>query len=1675
MPDCKNMTHPFQTDPGTSQSQRVMDSPLSVPVDIDARKLADLLDFFVQLSAHISYYDEQLQVSDWKPFFSKSLPFTVTEIIKYDYSTASTIISRYKTAFDKKPSVGGLQLLLGYVYNRIIRRINNWHIRLAGSGLNVELALERLIKDKLKKPVTAFIAYANAATHWYCTKNYNFSELANKPVWGFTTADLYIMDESAITNNRGSRKKLLALYSQVAGTATSLLDVIRLMNTSAVLGLEQSFLPLTEELKEKQPPHLALLFSFLNIFQTLQGDLNAFTKKHLDYFYKQVLKLEAKKAVPDQVHVLFEIQKQLKSFAFKKDQLLKDGKDKNKADIFFAPEYEIVINKTQVADQRTLFLNNQTVKRAVDANCKGYAVVEGVYKADDATKADGIDKPFPEELQASHATLGAKWSKYIDPENKFTYPYPNARLGFVLASPVLLLNEGKRTITITLDCLLKDEFCKSLFPETGQQNPCCDPVPPRINEKSNKKNTGYPALFDETLLADAIRAALGNTYYYINRALIAQAAKGGINKDLEKKFSDLLTESRKLCYCPVEEKHFEITIPDTYLLKTDKRYTVGAVAKHNARMYNCTVEHTFDGTFRNSNWQEDQSYTWAPNKQYHFGALIIHGGLFYAAIANHRSGNAFDITQWQEAPFAKKGYDELFSDDERKVLEPFFKPRKALNISFSGEKEWITAKPDELDAATNKFIQYSKITMGNFVAAGNDYLFPINIETILLPDQPAVTFYNAEKLKEDLNTTVPLVKIELDDKIKLEIAGTSCNQADNGCCEKQPNGSIQEVSLYHFFRSVQVQENTKIDVKVCGVKNLLVQNDENVENINSLVHPFGVRPKVGANFYIGSQEIFSKNWQQFWVNALWKDKPANLTDHYQFYDYEPFEDTSTAITEASFRVTHALLEDGEWKTENNLPPPPPLPGSPYKRLFNQPGATTAPCTPSFPVNDAEKDSYHFQRNTALPTGYDFIDTKYTKKEVFGKPLQPLNIASDYGFLRLTLKGVGFQHDRYAFVVARHMMALVNLIDPLAVPEIRKQIDESKLIIDLIIIRINNIRTHTAHIQNQVITGKRRIGPDIDNLLNDLNDMLDNVINLLAGGAGNIGAASTAVGNIITFANDPVNGLIAVMNNIDNELATIDNIMDHDPNVVLFPFIPANYHLYSLATLATQLQTRIDFLKLNLNGNPALKAGLPKEPYTPAIKELFVDYEATADINDINLVHLYPYAGTYKPEILPQHPMLFPTFCDEGNFYIGLTGLVPGSNVNILFQLAEATADSESEREAVTWYYLENNTWKLLRNGFEILDDDTNGLTTSGIIKFALPANMTNENTILPKGTYWIKAGIPKNSVSVSEIINIHTQAIKATFTNNDENDKTRLNVPLEKGSVSKLQTADAAITKIVQPYESFGGAEPEDQGHFYVRVSELLRHKNRAIQKFDYERLTLEAFPKIFKTKCINHSYGLSAHDFSKDFTVAPGYVLIAVIPDLNKLKAAKSFEPKAPVSLLEEIKTYLQKVTSPFVRLKIMNPRYEKINCCLRVKLLQGKDENYYKEKLKQDIAEFLAPWAIGKYDKLTFGQPVNFSDIVRFLEGRDYLDYIIELNMWHADEPAVIATAVNPEILPLTPRSILVAGDIDVCIVQADCPEWEHCGDYVNGQMQEKPCCDHEFFPLNDYCNDVRTESKT
>src|SRR5579871_1476235 len=291
MIDCSKLIHPFQNDPGVSQSQRVMADLLTTAPNIDERALADLLDYFSQIASDINFYDDDLQITDWKNFFSNSLPFLLASIIKTKTDVIDEKFICYNKLMTKNPSQSALQLNLFYTYYVTFKKINTWHLQFMNSKLPIALTIAKLISTKLKQPFIKFASLMNAAVKYYCVKKIDFTDILSNPAWGIQQSDLFEIGikGSFFQKTRSNRKKLLALQSDLNALSPVLIEALKTLSIAAAQDLQTSITTSAEELadfQKKHDPHLALIFVFLKMFEKLTDDLNGFTKKHLDFFYQ---------------------------------------------------------------------------------------------------------------------------------------------------------------------------------------------------------------------------------------------------------------------------------------------------------------------------------------------------------------------------------------------------------------------------------------------------------------------------------------------------------------------------------------------------------------------------------------------------------------------------------------------------------------------------------------------------------------------------------------------------------------------------------------------------------------------------------------------------------------------------------------------------------------------------------------------------------------------------------------------------------------------------------------------------------------------------------------------------------------------------------------------------------------------------------------------------------------------------------------------------------------------------------------------------------------------------------------------------------------------------------------------------------------------------------------------
>ena len=453
------------------------------------------------------------------------------------------------------------------------------------------------------------------------------------------------------------------------------------------------------------------------------------------------------------------------------------------------------------------------------------------------------------------------------------------------------------------------------------------------------------------------------------------------------------------------------------------------------------------------------------------------------------------------------------------------------------------------------------------------------------------------------------------------------------------------------------------------------------------------------------------------------------------------------------------------------------------------------------------------------------------------------------------------------------------------------------------------------------------------------------------------------------------------------------------------------------------------------GSDELK--LPKEPYTPLIKNISLDYEATSEFDfslasqqdyiskELELHQLgafgsrevHGYLSSNLPDTVIAPLTLLPDHSNAGELYIGIEDIETDQSLNLLVQVAEGSADPLADTEQVTWSVLTDEHWLPLDDD-HLLADNTNGFLESGIVKIMVPDKASLSSDWLPDGYLWLRASIKNNTDAVCKLTGIHSQAGRATF-KDQGNDPVHLKEPLEAETISKFVKAIAGIKKVVQPYASFGGEVKETDKDYYVRVSERLRHKSRAVTIFDYERMILEKFPNIYKVKCLNHTSPASE--------MAPGNVTLVIVPDLTNQNAVNKLEPRVSKAVLENVKSYVEEFSTEMAEIHTRNPDYEKIRLDFKVRFGKSYEFGYYKNQLNEDIIGYLSPWATGASTEISFGGKIHKSVLLKFIEEREYVDFVTDFRMFHLRGGADDTVDVD-EAIAGSGDAILVSHDLHI-----------------------------------------------
>lgn len=444
--------------------------------------------------------------------------------------------------------------------------------------------------------------------------------------------------------------------------------------------------------------------------------------------------------------------------------------------------------------------------------------------------------------------------------------------------------------------------------------------------------------------------------------------------------------------------------------------------------------------------------------------------------------------------------------------------------------------------------------------------------------------------------------------------------------------------------------------------------------------------------------------------------------------------------------------------------------------------------------------------------------------------------------------------------------------------------------------------------------------------------------------------------------------------------------------------------------------------------------VPNLPYTPLINVISINYTAISTINleqitssdetlfKEKIFHIHPFGiESLLPAAYRKIPML-PQYDSAGNLFIGLSAREFSGMLTLFFHLREdSTPEAGGELSEFKWYYLASNQWQRLAK-LHVISDTTNGFLSSGIVTLNIPDDINRENTIMPGNFFWLRVSVDNRPEILCSVYSVHTHALKVRRQYR-ENSLSHLKPGLPAGTIKESRISIPGIGKINQIVDSFGGRPQETGEHLKTRISERLKHKNRATVPWDYERLILERFPEIFKVKCFANMVA------EPENCIRPGHILIVVIPYLQD-PTSVNLKPMVNSLLLKKIKDFVKKHASPFAAIEVRNPAYEQIQIRCRVKFSKWANYGYYINKLNQAITDYISPWSKTGYG-VRFGWRIRRYDIQSYIRDLDYIDFVTNFSMLRiADDgkgcfslfDTVKEQRADKEVRPLHPWSIAI-----------------------------------------------------
>lgn len=404
------------------------------------------------------------------------------------------------------------------------------------------------------------------------------------------------------------------------------------------------------------------------------------------------------------------------------------------------------------------------------------------------------------------------------------------------------------------------------------------------------------------------------------------------------------------------------------------------------------------------------------------------------------------------------------------------------------------------------------------------------------------------------------------------------------------------------------------------------------------------------------------------------------------------------------------------------------------------------------------------------------------------------------------------------------------------------------------------------------------------------------------------------------------------------------------------------------------------------GEAAVKPLLPNPPIVPILAGLSLSYEASESVDAIAPdlpIQMYNLHLLGNMDPLADGCLFRADLNVDGYLMIGLDRVDLPETVSLFFDIQSSRAsgwrpgDPEA-KPGITWSYLSDTGWRVLPEA-AIRADDTEGLTTHGVVEIALPQNARPTNRFSKSALIWISVAMRGTPTRYGRIVDIKTQAVKVTRRLNAG--RSGADTMLPAGSIKRFLSARPAVASITQPLPSQGGRPEETTETHRLRLAERLGHKNRALRPVEYARMILAEFDDIGDVKC---RFGL------------PGRLEVIVAP--RRDPGTHDRFPRVALFKREQIARWLA-ARSPLSveQIDMRSPAYEEIRVQAHILLSQTGSAPSMMQ-IERHISHQIAPWMFDPGIPLPIGRSrIDVSTLSESLRSQPGIDAVLGFSLVH------------------------------------------------------------------------------